>query len=405
MTRLLIFTCLFFIAGDCVSAPVVWLSPRTDGVIGTGTESNPYDASTRQKFDALMRSFWTRFPGELVVELTVGRFDTSGEPSYNESEGWWVREGWTIRGRDPSLTELRMDVFPANTQGNAHGVIALQYTALGGVTIENLTVNENYQAGVWPVDCNTFAVRLFGNSNTVRNVWAMGGYGYLAFLRESFSISICSRFNGSFWETNTAGLIESCVVSGYRGDYGLAISMLGGPDGTGGAGGVVRDCIVRNFIGTSAFGLGHNVTFTGNTTIGCKTSFYSEGNTDNVIITSNRMFSGIGPVVYSFPGVSATINGLSISNNLIETTSGGVAIALSNNQTGQTARVSISSNTIMGPSDSYGINAAYVNGISVTDNLLSPGVDSLRWDEYPSTGVFRRGNRILGSPVGLEDTN
>src|SRR5438045_3532932 len=34
----------------------VWLAVRTDGVVGTGTQNDPYDGSTPSKFDGLMNA-------------------------------------------------------------------------------------------------------------------------------------------------------------------------------------------------------------------------------------------------------------------------------------------------------------------------------------------------------------
>ena len=70
----------------------VWLAVRTDGIAGSGSMSDPYDASTAATFDALMDGFaeYTQ------VNLGPGEFQTNGY--CDESGGWQPKAGMKIVG-------------------------------------------------------------------------------------------------------------------------------------------------------------------------------------------------------------------------------------------------------------------------------------------------------------------
>jgi hypothetical protein len=52
----------------------VWIAQRSDGIAGSGTQTDPYDGSTLAKFDALMSGMALN----TCVHLGPGEFETAG---------------------------------------------------------------------------------------------------------------------------------------------------------------------------------------------------------------------------------------------------------------------------------------------------------------------------------------
>src|SRR5882762_151946 len=71
----------------------IFLAVRTDGIKGSGTLNDPYDASTTARFDAIMKSL----PGSTLVHLGPGIFQTNGY-SDDLSNPWQIRPGMRIVG-------------------------------------------------------------------------------------------------------------------------------------------------------------------------------------------------------------------------------------------------------------------------------------------------------------------
>src|SRR5258707_1224336 len=81
----------------------VWLSRRTDGQTGSGTISDPYDASTQPVFDTLMNGF----DPYTTVHLGAGLFTTNGYAS-GISGGWQPKRGQRIVGSGIDVTTVRL---------------------------------------------------------------------------------------------------------------------------------------------------------------------------------------------------------------------------------------------------------------------------------------------------------
>lgn len=135
-------------------ASIVHLAIRTDGVIGGGTEADPYDGSTAARFDALMAGFYRFFNGRsLIIRLGAGTFETRTRDSYgpnvsgNFGAQHWLHANWTLQGSGMFATEIRN----ANPDGN--GVTMFNSTGgtwggpeEGNITIRDLTLNPRKSA-------------------------------------------------------------------------------------------------------------------------------------------------------------------------------------------------------------------------------------------------------------------
>ncbi len=256
-------------------APTVWIASTNCMASQRGTQRYPFDGSTAEKFDALMRGF----PEHSTINLLEGTFETTGSASYNAVFGWWTKTGWKVKGRGVERTTVRQITYPFSAVNSKHGTFEMLHTSGGGL-VSDLTIDENWPSLGVPSNTCTFAVSLRGDNCTIRNVRAINGHGDVSSLLESFSINIVSRYKeGIGWENNTNGLIESCFVSNYAGNYGIAISIMPGVRGK------VKNCVVSNFIGTAPFGMVSDVVYEGNLSVNCFNGYYTDtGTATNIII-------------------------------------------------------------------------------------------------------------------------
>lgn len=95
----------------------IWLAPRSDGKPGRGTRSDPCNASTPERFDAILGAIGNR---PVTIRLTPGEFHVR-----HTHPGWHVRNGWHLRGAGMGRTIVKI-VEPDNsnhgywwTTGNA----------------------------------------------------------------------------------------------------------------------------------------------------------------------------------------------------------------------------------------------------------------------------------------------
>src|SRR5712692_4700295 len=94
----------------------VWLAMRADGQRGSGTVTDPYDASSPTLFSTLMNSF----PPRTVIHLGPGVFQTFGfapafpPPAPQPPSPWQPKSGQKIIGAGMYATTLK--VVGANSQ-------------------------------------------------------------------------------------------------------------------------------------------------------------------------------------------------------------------------------------------------------------------------------------------------
>lgn len=319
-------------------------------------------------------------PAETVINLMDGAFDIIA--------GWNINDGSTLLGRGPSFVTLRYIL------GNEpRAVVANLPNGLGGITVQGMTIDEGWLPGC-PVAFRTFAVALFGNNCTIRDVVARNGYGNKAADLEAFTFGIFPNGNG---KDMTGGLIEACLIFDFRGDYGIGYGLLPSPDGTGSVAGFVRNCPAIGYKGTAAFGVASHVTFDNCTADGCSVGFYTEGCVDAVIANSKV----VNPDGFSIH--LTTVNGLAKTSHVViencDIEADHIAIALSGGAPGRMTNITVRGNRITGTGDA--VNAEFVGGLMVEDNEVAQVMES-HLTNCPARVV--RGNKLNGTPVGLEDS-
>jgi hypothetical protein len=204
----------------------VWIAMRTDGLPGSGTESDPYDGSTQPKFDALM----SQFAPNTAIHLGPGTFQTHGGMS------WQVRDGWQILGAGIDTTTLVQTAIQD-----------AQFQVIGGL-------GNNVVVSGLTVDCNYIALSqtIYGTNKAIGAVSAASGYInnvrviHAGGQHETFTLGFCQYGVGSTPPTSV--LIENCVVED-NGPYVTAIWAHDSQGATnrdppGGGQATIRNCTV-----------------------------------------------------------------------------------------------------------------------------------------------------------------
>lgn len=136
-------------------ASTVHIAFRTDGLPGSGTARDPFDGSTAEKFDAVMRAAMVD-AGHVTILIGEGTFETYGEQhsaaSYdpNGDRGWSIKQGArSIRGAGMGRTTLRLKAWPqfgwGASQTGWHIVFGANYGGFcRGFLLEDITLDCNY---------------------------------------------------------------------------------------------------------------------------------------------------------------------------------------------------------------------------------------------------------------------
>lgn len=132
-----------FAGDELASKKEVWLAIRTDGAAGSGTQDNPYNVSTAERFDEIMREIVEE---NTVIHIGPGVFRTAGFGL--GTPRWRPKSGQTIIGSGISTTTLLYiaDIIFGATDRDA-AVIAHDHTVsrLQDWEISDLTIDCNLQ--------------------------------------------------------------------------------------------------------------------------------------------------------------------------------------------------------------------------------------------------------------------
>jgi len=313
-----------------LAQPQVYIAIRIDGLPGSGTQADPYDGSTPDKFDALMSKLQA-VPSPAIHLVGRGPFRTYA------THTWFVRSGWVVSGDGMYSTTLQM----AGSVAGIHGVYCISSDpniSSNYVTIQDLTVDCNWAELSQTADTGaggeknieTNAVVLFGSNNIIQRVRSINTYGTWANSHESFAISI----RAPKFSNGTNNVIQFCRVELPNGNMGNPFAMTGNQSAT-------PPRIITNSKVVSCTGVGQNTgltnSFTGggvnygyvqnctidnNTFTDCYSVAYSDqGSADGVQITNNTLYRGwlgVGICSNVFPKENIVISGnyLQIQNRV-----------------------------------------------------------------------------------------
>src|SRR6266516_1761374 len=222
----------------------VWIAYRTDGVKGTGTQNDPYDASTATKLDALLNNF----SANTRVHMGPGPFQTNGYAD-GVGGGWQPKPGMKIVGSGIDVTTLQL----AATSSNAHFYAighALSSSTLDYFEVSDLTIDCNL-AGHSGASVACGAVRVMGNHARVRRIKVIN-WGTKSSTRPCFVIGVVTADPPSGVTGVTDCGIEECMaVTPGSGNVGpVTLLHAGGIESaatnvTGlGIGPFIRNCFV-----------------------------------------------------------------------------------------------------------------------------------------------------------------
>jgi hypothetical protein len=279
----------------------VWIAVRTDGQPGSGTQADPYDGSTPDKFDALMQGFAT-MPNLGIHLMGAGPFQTYA------THTWFVRSGWTISGDGMDTTIVQM---VGNVAGIHHGLscfVSDWNSETSHITISNLTIDCNWAVLSLTADTGvggekyikTGAITFWGSYNVADHVRSINSYGSFANRQEQFVF-----FMGRPpFSTGTSNVIQYCRAEQPQGNYGLPFALagsIGSPNDN--QFGLTNSRVV----GCTAVGINNGFA------VGFTTGGVGFGNVKNCQIDGNTFIDCLGAAYID----TGTCEGLSITNNTV----------------------------------------------------------------------------------------
>ena len=232
--------------------PEIWLSLRSDGIDGTGAETDPRDASTATKFATVMASIGSGY----TVRLTPGTFETYG--------GIAMVNRRPIVGSGIGMTTVKLADNAAVASGSQVTVFSASGTNMDYASVRELTIDLNPDGqpiykGDLPGDLS--AIYLNARHATIENVRVLGPYkGAEESDPEGFPVVIgCDAVSSA--SNPHYGRIRGLILenaSGYAtlisiGYPGTAASNWPMHQGTA----IFENCVVLNCTGRNAcFGYG-----------------------------------------------------------------------------------------------------------------------------------------------------
>jgi hypothetical protein len=398
---------------DPISTQGIWIAARTDGQAGSGTESDPYDGSTMDKFDAIMGDN-SKTPAFTTIHLGPGTFRTSIQRI------WFVKSGWVLEGQGIDVTTVQM----GGDASGMHGIgcfTSNPNATTDNVIIRDLTCDANWAEISTTADTGaggekniaTGVVMICGSNNLIERVRSINTYGSWANLQEQFAIFLCGPRSAD----GTNNVIQFCRAELPQGNYGNPFALagwvwgnqhlitnskvasctaVGVNDGLARgftSGGVnlanVKDCQIDSNTFTDCFGA----------------AYIDTGSVDGLSVTNNtvvRGWQGVGLASSTLPKQNITINGnnFSIQNRVVG--GGSYGITISN---GATTNLTIGDNTITfddtggGFRQFWGIAASLLNNATISNNIIGTANCPV-YNAATGTGVTLFNNRHSdGTPV------
>ena len=382
---------------DPLSTREVWVAVRTDNVAGTGTQTDPYDGSTMDKFDAIMGDN-SKTPPYTTIHLGPGTFRTS------ITKTWVVKSGWVIEGQGTDLTTVQMG---GNAAGMHFGISCFASdpnTATDNVVIRDLTCDANWAEISTTADTGaggeknitTGAISLWGSNNLVERARSINTYGSWANAQEQFAFYMCGPRSAD----GTNNVIQFCRAELPHGNYGNPFALAGWVNTTPYHLITNSKVISCTAVGVND-GLAHGFTSGGvnlanvqdcqidsNTFTDCYGAAYIDtGSCDGLAVTNNtviRGWEGVGlssqliPSENTQKNIVISGNNFSIQNRIPGGGSYGIFAGY-----GATTNLTINNNTITfdnsggGLSQFWGITASQVTNATISNNIVGPSINQV----------------------------
>jgi len=398
---------LLFLAVAILNGPTneVWIAIRTDSKPGTGTQKDPYDGSTMERFDAVMAAI----PPWNLIHLGPGTFRT------NIRHTWQVRTGWVVSGQGKYTT--------VQLGGNAHGLNA-GYTCFSNyfwdsaadyVVIRDLVCDANWAEISLTADTGaggeknicTGAIGVGGSYDLFERIHSINTFGSWANAREQFAIAMLGAGAGGVGD-----VIQFCRVDHVKGNYGAPYALFN----------VSKSRVTHSFAqginnglnggfptGGVNLALAYDCEISFNTFIDCSAGYHDTAPVKRLKVIGNVVIRGgfgfIDNSVNDDTDFEIRLNYFEIQNRVV----GGASYGIGNTQNRPAINWKIKDNTIV-RSPAPGKGYAEIRGISLAGasqpgtKIISNIVDDT--DTNYAQGAIRSGNRDSDGNVvpGLEDT-
>jgi hypothetical protein len=374
---------------DPVSAREVWVAVRTDGQAGSGTESDPYDGSTMDKFDAMMGDN-SKTPPYTIIHLGPGTFRTA------ITKTWAVKSGWVLEGAGMDNTTVQMGGNASGIHGGVSCLTSDPNSTTDDVVIRDLTCDANWAEISATADTGAGgeknikvgAVTISGSNTLIERVRSINSYGSLANLQEEFAITLTASRNGN----GTGNVIQFCRAELPQGNYSSPFGLFGWPPYLIANSSVVSSTAVgvNNGLNTGFNSGGVNLAdvkdcqIDGNTFVDCQGAAHLDtGSCDGLRVTNNTVIrgaAGVGLNSSTLPKQNIQISGnhFSIQNRVPY--GGSYGITISN---GATTNLTIDDNTITfddtggGFLQFWGVAASPLSTATISNNIVGPSINTV----------------------------
>ncbi len=207
---------------------------------GSGTVKDPFDGSTAEKFDTILRARSEASQQNLIVCIGPGTYETEGTYDFvvnlphKTARGFTLNKNWKIHGAGIDRTILKLINFLPNPPGGKQGtgvnvVFSTHDDGASGIEISDLSIDDNYselktkaqQQGIGALNLNAINLRSDQGGHWIHRVSVSHSSGEI---NETFPVWIYSVNTKSPY-INTGNIIENVTISGWGGGKCTAIAV------------------------------------------------------------------------------------------------------------------------------------------------------------------------------------
>ncbi|HEV2988922.1 MAG TPA: hypothetical protein VG759_10800 [Candidatus Angelobacter sp.] len=207
---------------------------------GSGTLNDPYDGSTAEKFDGILRSRSEASQQNLIVCIGPGTYQTEGTYDFiinlphKTARGFTLNKNWKIHGAGVDRTILKLIGFVPNPPGGNKGTgVGVVFSTFGdgasGIEISDLSIDDNYselktkaqKQGIKALNLNAINLRSDQGGHWIHRIKVSHSSGEI---NETFPVWIYSVNTKSPY-VNTGNIIENVTISGWGGGKCTAIAV------------------------------------------------------------------------------------------------------------------------------------------------------------------------------------
>src|ERR1700694_2590274 len=215
-------------------------TPAATHESGSGTAKDPYDGSTAEKFDGILRGRSEAHQQNIIVCIGPGTFETEGTYDFvinvphKTARGFTLNRNWKIHGAGIDRTILKLVSFFGNPPHLAHGtgegvVLSTYGDGASGIEVSDLTIDGNYpglqpvaaQQGIARLNLEAIHLRADEGGHWIHRVKVIHAAGEVS---EVFPVWIVSVNNKSP-SLNSGNIIEYVTLSDWGGGKCSAIAI------------------------------------------------------------------------------------------------------------------------------------------------------------------------------------